>query len=391
MRKFVGKIVNHISALALLVGAATSAVSADAITDFDSKFRAAVKKHKVPGAAYAIIKDGKIVKTKGYGRRSLGTQNPVDSNTVFRLASVSKTFAADLTALLVAEGKLSWDDKVSMYVPNFKLKTPGHAEKLTIDHLLSHSTGLTPNAYDNMLEDGWSLQKIIPRFKRLKPICKPGNCYGYQNIVFSFIEPVIEKRTGKPYEALVEERILKPLNMETASLGLQGFLKTSNRAEPHVLTRKGWYRSRVKENYYNVAPAAGVNASITDLAKWVRAHMGSNTDVLSEEVLNMVTAKRIRTKREMNKRVWRPVLEDAHYGYGWRIYQIGGEEIVLHAGGVAGFRSLVGFSKKHGVGHVMLMNAETRSIDQLGAEFWAEFAKDVHRMAQVAANTATAR
>ncbi len=350
-----------------------------AITKFDGKFQAAIKKNKVPGAAYAIIKDGEIITAKGFGRRSLGTANAVDKNTVFRLASVSKTFAADLTALLVSEGKLSWDDKVTDYVPGFKLKTPGHAEKLNINHLLSHSTGLTPNAYDNMLEDGWSLTKIIPRFKKLKPLCKPGNCYGYQNIVFSFIEPVIEKKTGREYEDLVEERILKPLMMDNASLGLDGFLKSKNRAEPHVLTKRGWYRTKVKENYYNVAPAAGVNASITDLAKWVRAHMGGNKDVLSEEVLDAVTAKRIRTKRELNKRVWRPVLEDAYYGYGWRIYKIGGEEIILHAGGVAGFRSLIGFSKKHGVGHVMLMNAETRSIDQLGAEFWDDFTKEIQR------------
>jgi len=350
---------------------AVSASDETAIAGFDKKFQAAISEHNVPGAAFAIIKDGKVISAKGYGTRALGADLPVTGDTVFRLASVSKTFSAELAAMMVAEGKFNFDDRLSKYVPDFRLKTPGHAGKLKINHILSHTTGLTPNAYDNMLEDGWALTKIIPRFKRLKPMCGPGSCYGYQNIAYSFIEPVIEKATGERFEKLMQARIFQPLGMKDSSVGLEGYLSSANRAEPHVLTRNGWYRTSVKANYYTVAPAAGVNASIMDLAKWVRAQMGHNEEVLSAELLQTVTAKRVQTKREMRKRMWRPHLKDAYYGYGWRIYEIGGEDIVMHGGGVSGFRSLVGYNKERGIGHVMLMNAETRTIDKLGAEFWA--------------------
>jgi len=343
-----------------------------AVSSFDQKFKSAIAEHNIPGAAYAIVKDGKIISIKAYGNRALGARLPIDKNTVFRLASVSKTFSAELAAMLVAEGKFGWDDQIIDYVPNFKLQTAGHAKRLKIDHILSHSTGLTPNAYDNMLEDGWALTKIIPRFKRLKPICKPGDCYGYQNILYSFIQPVIEKTTNTRFEDVMRARIFKPLGMTHSSVGLEGYLSASNRAEPHVLTRSGWHRTSVKPDYYSVAPAAGVNASIEDLAKWVRAQMGYNSDVLDVALLDTVTKKRVHTKREVYKRMWRPHLDDAHYGYGWRIYSIGGEDIIMHGGGVSGFRSLVAYSKDRGIGHVMLMNAESRSIDKLAADFWAD-------------------
>jgi beta-lactamase class C len=354
-----------------LVSSPLSASEDAAIAGFDKKFQLSVEKNNVPGAAYAIVHNGKIVRARGHGMRALGAELPVTSDTVFRLASVSKTFSAELAAMLVAEGKFGWDDPLHKYVPAFKVKTPGHAAKLKVGNLLSHTTGLTPNAYDNMLEDGWSLDKIMPRFRQLKPMCKPGACYGYQNIAYSFIEPVIERSTGQDFHKLMESRIFAPLSMKSSSIGLEGYLSSSNRAEPHKLTRRGWYRTIVKSNYYNVAPAAGVNASVMDLAKWIRAQLGYDAEVLSPELIKTVTEKRVRTVREKRKRAWRSVLKNAHYGYGWRIYDLGDEEIVMHGGGVSGFRSLIAYSPTRDIGLVILMNAETRSIDKLGADFWA--------------------
>ena len=289
----------------------------------------------------------------------------------FRLASVSKTFASDLAAILATEGSLDLEAPVKRYIPDLDFKTAGHAEKVRLKHLLSHSTGITPNAYDNMLEDGWDLPKILPRFDRIAPMCEPGDCYGYQNILYSLIEPAIEQAGKKPYAQLVEERLLRPLDMDTASLGLEAFLSTSNRAEPHVFTRRdGWTRVLVDRNYYRVAPAAGVNASIEDLAKWVIAQMGYNDKVLPEPVLNMVREKHVDTTRELRRRGWRGKLTDAHYGLGWRIYAVGGKDVVLHSGGVRGFRAFVSYSQDLDTGFAIVMNAQTRTIDRLSSWFW---------------------
>ncbi|WP_262694930.1 serine hydrolase domain-containing protein [Kordiimonas aquimaris] len=350
--------------------AALLPVGADDYTDYHSQFLAGMAEKKIPGAAYAIIEDGEPVSSHVYGTRVKGQKLPVTPKTVFRMASVSKTFAASLAAMLVEDGVLDLDAGVKDYVPNFRLKKNDHVEKLRVRHLLSHTIGLTPNAYDNMIEDGWDMQKILPRFRRLNPICAPGKCYGYQNIVFSLIEPVIEQRTNRPYAALVQERIFDPLNMQQATVGLEGYFEQEDRADPHINTRRGWYHTKVKPNYYNLAPAAGVNASLNDMIKWVAAHMGNNPDVVSNTVINLVSDKQVRTKRELYKRQWRAYLSNAHYGLGWRIYNFDGHEVVMHAGGVAGFRSIVSYSKELGIGHVMMMNAESRVIDDLTAQFW---------------------
>lgn len=337
---------------------------------YDRLFRTSMQDKKIPGAAYAIVEMGEPLKVGTFGTRAKGRKLPVTEDTVFRLASVSKTFSASLVAKLVEEGQLSLDTKVAPFVPVFQLKKKGHAEKLELSHLLSHTVGLTPNSYDNMIEDGWDLPKILPRFKRLAPICAPGKCYGYQNIAFSLVEPIVEATVEDEFNSLMQERILTPLGMQTASIGMKGYLEKDDRAHPHVNTRRGWYRTKVKPHYYNVSPAAGVNASINDMVKWVESYLGWYPEVISPGVIDMVTEKRVRTKRELYKRQWRPYLEDAHYGLGWRIYDFGEHEIVMHAGGVSGFRSIVSFSEEYGVGLVILMNAESRVIDDLTAQFW---------------------
>lgn len=352
---------------------APSVLAAGLIPDFEKEFEREVDKNKVPGAAYAIIKNGKVVATKVYGTRAVDADLPVTSHTVFRLASVSKTFAADLAAILASEGKLDLDAPVQKYVPELHFKTNGHAEKVKLRHILSHSAGITPNAYDNMLEDGWSLEKILPRFNQIAPMCAPGECYGYQNILYSLIQPAIEQSTGQPYAKLVEDRLLAPLNMQQASLGLEAFLSTANRAEPHIFTRRdGWLRVLVDRNYYRVEPAAGVNASIDDLAKWVIAQMGYNAAVLPAPVLQMVTEKQVETSRELRRRGWRGKLTDAHYGFGWRIYRFDNHDVVLHSGGVKGFRSFVSYSRDTGIGFAIVMNAQTRVIDRLSSYFWVK-------------------
>ncbi len=354
-----------------LFGGMAGAQAAGLIPDFEKEFLREVETNKVPGAAYAIIKGGRVVAVKVYGTRAVDADLPVTSQTVFRLASVSKTFAADLAAILAREGTLDLEAPVTKFVPELKFKTNGFAGKVKLKHLLSHSAGITPNAYDNMLEDGWTLEKIVPRFDRIEPMCQPGECYGYQNILFSLIEPAIENTTGKSYPSLVESRLLKPLGMNHASLGLEAYLSTANRAEPHIFTRRdGWIRVMVDRNYYRVMPAAGVNASIEDLAKWVVAQMGYNDAVLPSPVLKMVTEKRVDTSRELRRRGWRGKLTDAHYGFGWRIYAVDGQDVVLHSGGVRGFRSFVSYSKDLDIGFAIVMNAQTRSIDRLSSHFW---------------------
>lgn len=350
-----------------------------------------LKKHSIPGAAYVIVKNNKIVALETFGYTDKTLFRKIDSNTAFRLASVSKPFAATITTMLAQEKQLNLSDPITKFVPNFALAKKGAAKKIQVKHILSHSSGLMPNAYDNLLHENWSMEKIISRFNRVNPICKPEQCYGYQNIAYGFLQPVIEKSQSKNYSTLLNERIFTPLKMNNASVGIEAFLKQKNAAKPHVLIqrkrtgkkdKKGnnikkyvWHKVKVKPDYYKVAPAAGINASITDLAKWLNANMGYSPKVLSSALLKEVSTPRIQTKKDLNRRYWKNSLKGAHYGYGWRIYQFEKSAIIYHSGWVSGFRADIGYSPDLDIGFAILMNAESNLINKLSHDFW----KEVHK------------
>jgi len=340
--------------------------------DFDRYFRQLLKQKDIPGAAYVIVDRDQVVAMDTYGVRQKGKKQSVTSHTVFRLASVSKTFAGSMAAVLEHEQKFSWGDRVVRYVPELTFKTPALSMQLQVQHLLSHSSGLTPNAYDNYLEDNRPLSKILPMFSSIDPHCAPGKCYGYQNVLFSLIEEVIEKATGIPYSRQLKERFFTPLKMEDASLGWESFMATSNRAAPHVQTGRGWRAVKVEKEYYLAAPAAGVNASISDMAQWLKAQMGFFPEVLSPDVIEDITTERVATQRHMRHRIWRDYINHAGYGLGWRLYTVGDDRIIFHGGWVAGFRAAVAYSEKRKVGIAILMNAESRIISDLTANFIAD-------------------
>ncbi|WP_323844942.1 serine hydrolase domain-containing protein [Microbulbifer magnicolonia] len=362
----------HLSLVLLLCSLGLPARAADIQTsakEFDRYFRQLMKQKEIPGGAYVIVDGDQVVAMDTYGVRIKGKKGKVDRNTVFRLASVSKTFAASMATVLEHEKKFRWADKVVRYVPELSFKTPSLSRQLQVEHLLSHSSGLTPNAYDDYLEDNKPLSKILPQFANIDPRCTPGKCYGYQNVLFSLIEDVIYKATGVTYERQLKERFFVPLKMDNASVGWESFMAADNRAAPHVQTGRGWRPVKVEKEYYFAAPAAGVNASIADMAQWLKAQMGYFPKVLSPEVIQDMTTERVETQRHMRHRIWRDYLSHAGYGLGWRLYTIGDDRIIYHGGWVAGFRAAVAYSEKRKVGIAILMNAESRAIADLTANF----------------------
>ena len=204
----------------------------------------------------------------------------------------------------------------------------------------------------------------------LSYVCDPGQCYGYQNSLFSLVDPLIERATAIPYKTLVQQRLFKPLDMATASIGYESFISNPNHAEPHAWRRSKWTTVPVQKNYYRAAPAAGVNASILDVGKWVQAQLGNKPNVLSPGMVGNLQKPRIKTRRELYRKQWKTVLSNAYYGLGWRIYQLGDEELIYHGGWVSGFRADVAFSPKHDIGMAVLLNAESSGINELTLRFW---------------------
>ena len=363
---------------------------ADSLTDFNQQFSVQVvqtlAQKNIPGGAYSIVKGNQVLATETFGFSDKTQTKKITPDTIFRLASVSKTFTGNLTTLLAEEQKLDLSLPISHFVPHFTLATKGAADNIQLKHLISHSSGLVPNAYDNLLHENWNMDKIIRQFERVAPICSPGQCYGYQNIAFSLIQPAIESSQNKSFSGLLQERFFTPLKMHHASVGIDNFLASSNSAKPHVLIKRIntekkdsqgksikkyiWRTVKVQNDFYKVPPAAGINASISDLSKWLIANLGYQPKVLSAKLLKEVTTPRIRTRKDIKRQFWRDNLTDAHYGYGWRIYQFDDIPIIYHSGWVAGFRADIGYAPSLDIGFAMLINAESNVINQLSHQFW---------------------
>ena len=355
----------------LLALAATAQAQPDPerlASDFGDFFGQRVVEENIPGATFAVVTPDKIVLIGTAGYTDTSRRTPVNENTVFRIASVSKTFAAGLTAVLVAEGAFGWDDRVVDHLPWFRLK--GDAGALRVRDLVGQSTGLIPHAYDNLIDDGVALERILPKLGDLGYVCEPGDCYSYQNIVFSLVDPVMAQSTGRSYAELMNEKIFRPLDMRDASVGYEPLVRNPNHARPHVKSRGQWRTVDVEPNYYQLGPAAGVNASALDMARWLMAQLGANPEVLAPEMIRTVTDPRVETRRDLRRKHWRDILTDAHYGLGWRIYRVGAHELVYHSGWVSGYRADIAWSEEYGLGLAILMNSEGSTISELSTDFW---------------------
>ncbi len=336
---------------------------------FDERFRAVLAEENIPGGAYAVVHRGVPVRVGVAGTTDIRTGQAVNPDTVFRIASVSKGFAATLAAVLANEGRFSWAEPIIRYVPGFQFR--GIRESVRIHDVVGQSSGFIPHAYDNLIEAGVPRNEVWQRFASLSPICPPGTCYTYQNSVFSLIEPVLEQASNSSYPELVRERIFQPLGMHNASAGFEAYRDNANHAVPHVKRSRTWRAVSVQPDYYSVNSAAGVNASVMDMAEWAIAALGHRPDVIPAAALDQVMTPRVHTARELRRKYWREYLNDAHYGLGWRIYQFGDEELVYHGGWVSGFRAEIALSRKHDLGLVILMNGESSAIGELSSGFWS--------------------
>jgi len=330
---------------------------------------------KSPGAALVIVENGKVVLQQVYGVRKEGESKLVTAETLFRIASLSKTFASAAASILVKETPLTWQEPLRPNLAHVKFKESSYGGQISLRHLMSQSTGLMPHAYTNLIEENMSYRRIIDRLDRVDFVCAPGNCYGYQNVVFSLIADLVESETEFGYPEFVDANLFKPLAMSRASFGHKSFVNDPNHARPHVWTGTRWRSVKPTSHYYKVAPAAGINASISDMREWLLAQLGNNPEVLPVDMLNEMQRGVIRTSRREAHYPYRKALGDVYYGLGWRVFDYGGAKGFVHHGGyVKGMCSTMVFHRESGIGMVLLTNSEARGMNDLVLNFAATHA-----------------
>lgn len=345
------------------------------LSEYNSYIQDAVKNGEAPGAAVTIVKDTSVLFLKGFGLSDAKENDSVGVFSVFRLGSVSKSLAAVLTAALVQDSVLHWDDKVTKYIPDFSLKTKENTDQVTLRHLLSHTTGLPYHAFTYEIDNGQKIDPLIYHLRDLELTGPPGKMYSYQNVAYSVIGKVIESATGKPYDVVMAERVFKPLHMSEASLTFEDMMANNDKALPHAHSLRGWKPQAISETYYNVGPAGGVNASISDMARWLKELTGNENKVLGPSIKDEMFKPVVRaTARNRYFRNWKKS-SGSYYSLGWRVLTFKTDTINYHGGYVNHYRSEIAVKGNDGIGICVLVNSAGQLADRAIPEFFILYEK----------------
>jgi CubicO group peptidase (beta-lactamase class C family) len=331
-------------------------------TAIDSLAERTLRTFDVPGIAICVIKDGKVIHSKGYGVRSLNTRQPVDENTLFGIASNSKAFTTAALGILVDEGKLDWDDKVRKYIPEFKLYDPYVTEEFTIRDLLCHRSGMGLGAGDLMFfpdSSDFTITDIIHNLQFLKQVTGFRSQFAYDNNLYIIAGEVIARVSGMSWEAFIEQKIMQPLGM-TNSAGI------FTRLHDHSNVIDG--HARVEDRIQVVArhrsngdqAAGGIYSSIADLSKWVQLHLAEGRYGDNQQLLSAKSFRERWTPQTILP-VGGPGPYNTHfqdYGLGFFISDVKGYKQISHTGGLEGMVTQITMIPELQLGIIVLTNQE---------------------------------
>jgi CubicO group peptidase (beta-lactamase class C family) len=295
---------------------ATISTKADAADEY---VRAQMRERHIPGAAIAVIKGGRLVKAEGYGLANVELNVPATKETVFEIGSISKQITAAAIMLLVEEGKINTNDKISKYLPT----APESWKNVTVRHLLTHTSGI--KSYTGL--SGFELTKRLKRDEFIKAIgmhpleFEPGERYNYSNSGYNLLGFIIEAASGESYWDFLQKRIFKPLGMN----------RTANRDPQFIVPNRAdgyeWENGKLVGRDYDltdVFSAGAIVSTVTDLAKWEEALRGETF-----------------LKRTSKTQIWTPVVfnngKPYPYGFGWNVTEFRGHKLFSHGGQTAGF------------------------------------------------------
>lgn len=323
----------------------------------------ALKEWPIPGVSVCVVKDGKTVLTRGYGVRELGKPEPVDAQTLFMIGSNTKAFTATALALLEADKKLSLDDKVQRWLPDFKLYDPWVTRETTLRDLLCHRLGFETFQGDFMYFDSdLSTAEVLEKFSRVKPLYGFRSKWGYTNAAFAVAGEVIHKASGKTWAEFITDRILRPLGMDQSQALSAGISQSDNRASAHTVL--GGQCSKIPYgNIDNMAPAGSISASVQDLSKWVMAQLEQGK--LDGKEIFPTSAIRSTWQPQSILGAGGSLFNRGHfdlYGLGWMLQEYEARQIVSHTGGVNGFVTSVTLVPEEKLGIVVLTNTDANGF-----------------------------
>ena len=334
--------------------------------DLDRFIESVMREFHVPGAAVAVVKDGRVVLAKGYGVRSLGKPAPVDSRTNFGIASNTKLFTATALALLVEEGKIEWDAPVIRYMPSFAMYDPFVTREITVRDLLVHRSGLGLGAGDLLWwpESTYDRKEIVRRLRFIQPATSFRNAYAYDNVLYTVAGELIEEVSGQKWEDFVMRRILAPVGMNGSTVLHSAAGTAGNVAATHAEV-EGVVKAVPPMTSDNTNPAGGINSSAEDMAKWLVVQLDSGRLPDGRALFRPTTARQLWTLVTPIPAGNPPPELSAHrswvrgYALGLDVRDYRGKQMLSHTGGLPGYLSKVTMIPDMKLGVAVLLNQES--------------------------------
>ncbi len=320
---------------------------------------------KIPGLAIVIVKDGRIIKMKGYGVKDLDLKLPVDEHTLFFIASNSKLFTGTALAKLHVEKKLSIDDKITKYYPKYKLFDKTSTELVTIKDMLTHRIGTKTFQGDfTFWNTNLNREEIMNRMQFLKPINNFRDAYGYCNSCFLTAGMMIPKVDKRSWESYVTDEILKPLKMNESKALSNGIEKIAkNIATPYTTSYTDKLMKVPFDHWDNLGPAASIVSNVSDMSHWLMFQLDSGKyegkSIMPWSVLQMTRDVQISTGSRKSSRL---PMHFRGYGLGVFAADYNGSQIYWHTGGAAGMVSNVCFVPEAQLGIVILTNNDNQNF-----------------------------
>jgi CubicO group peptidase (beta-lactamase class C family) len=341
--------------------------------EVDAYVTATLRRFDQPGAAIAVVKDGKVVFQQGWGVRRLGEAARVDDQTLFQIASNTKAVTAAALAILVDDGKLRWNDPVTDYLPWFRLGgDPYVTREFTVRDLLVHRSGLSLGAGDLLwFHSDYGREEIARRLRYIAPTASFRSRYAYDNVLFIVAGLVVEAASGMSWDDFVRTRIFGPLGLRHTQTSVRLFRPGDDVAAAH-----GRIDGRMQvvpwDTVDNIGPAGAINSSAAEWARWLLVQLDSGRVDASRRLWSAARTREMWSP-EINIPIGDPdsgfeALRPDFQGYalGWGIRDYRGRKIVTHTGGLSGMLSRVFLVPSERLGIVVLTNGETSAFNALG-------------------------
>lgn len=329
----------------------------------DLFYKAAMERWNVPGMAISVVHNDSIIFAKGYGVTDIYTRQAVDEHTLFAVASNTKAITATALAMLVDEGKLKWNDRVTNYLPWFEMSDPFVTKNMTIRDLLTHRSGHKTFAGDLIWYGStYSREEIIRKTRYIQPQHGFREQFGYSNIMYITAGEIVPAIEGISWDDFVRGRILKPLGMNRSTLHVSELALKDNVAQPHTYV-DGKLKAIPWLDWDNMGPAGSLISSATEMAYWLQFNLnrgiqGKDTLLKPTRIFEMQSPNTMLpvSQAALNRF---PSTRFRAYGLGWSLMDYLGRKIVSHNGGYDGMISQTVMIPEEKLGFVILTNSNS--------------------------------